>query len=347
VATSAVRELAWGLRIVRTTVAKWQTCADAIPNPAARSHALAALADKRPLLDGAGLFWILPTQRRPELLKLLVVFQILANFHDHASERTGRQGTIEPSASITTLGTIMDLEQPWAGYYEQDQPLDGGYLDALAGTLRAIVAQLPRYEAARPLLIQQARRARAMDIEHTARADLAERIEQFSMTELAGAGTDHEWWELAAGAGSLMSAIVALALAADQQTTDEELHHAVDTYISVGILGTLLDNYIDQADDAVTGAHNYLRYYAEPAVAEARLGDLIERTMVDARGLRRGERHLVILSSMTTMYLTSDNARSPRLRQSTDQLVTRAGSLTRLLTPMLRAWRIVYRESDA
>lgn len=346
-ASSAGRELAWGLRIVRATVAACTVRAEAIPDSVARTHALAALADKRPLLDGAGLFWILPKRRHPELVRLLVTFQILANFHDHAGERAGHSTTVEPAASIATLGTIVDVQQPWPGYDDRDPPADGGYLDNLATTLRSGCSRLPHYQAARPLLTRQTERARVMDIEHTARADLAERIETFATANLTDTDTPYEWWELAAGAGSLLSAIVALALAADESTTDHDLQQAVNAYITVGIIGTLLDNYIDQAEDDTTGAHNYMHYYPDHRTAAARLGDLIEQALAQARDLRRGQRHLVIVSSMIAMYLTADNAARPQLQESTTRLIARGGSLTRLLVPILRGWRRAYRETDA
>ncbi|MCW2985261.1 MAG: hypothetical protein JWR63_2831 [Conexibacter sp.] len=313
-----------------------------------RSNALAALSDKRPLLDGAALFWILPTRRHGELVQLLVAFQILANFHDHAGERAGRAPTaMEPAGTIRTLAAVIDVERPWAGYFGEWPPADGGYLDALASTCRSVSARLPGYPAARTLLVQQIRRAQVMDIEHgPAARDRPRLLRHFAASDL-GPTEDLEWWELAAGAASLLTVIVTLALAADERTTPDDLDQAVDAYIWVGSVGSLLDNYIDQADDARTGAHNYLSYYGSRHDAAERLASLIDRALCKARSLRQGERHLVIVASMTAMYLSSGSARSEPLRASTKDLITRSGSLTRLLLPLIRAWRIAYGEADA
>lgn len=309
-----------------------------------RRHALAALRDKRPLLDGAALFWILPTKRHDDLVRLLVAFQILANYHDHAGERAaGRPGVV--AGSIRPLGTVIDLEAPWPGYFGGDAPTDGGYLDALARTCRELSGRLPRYAAVRATLIDQAERARVMDIEHAGAADCAGRLERFALTRLAV--PDQEWWESAAGAASLMTALVALALAADDQTSADEVDRAVRAYHWVGALGSLLDNYIDQEDDLRTGAHNYMNYYRDRDTGRERLGVLIDRTHREVGRLARGERHLVIVSSMTAMYLTADSARSSRLCPTTRRLLAHGGGLTRLLAPMLSAWRAAYRERDA
>lgn len=316
-----------------------------IPDPGMRRHALEALRDKRPLLDGAALFWILPTKRHDDLVRLLVAFQILANYHDHAGERAaGRTGIV--AGSIRPLRTLMDLEAPWTGYFGDDAPADGGYLDALAQTCRDLSGRLPLYPLVRATLIEQAERARVMDIEHAATADCADRLRCFALTRLA-VPEDQRWWEAAAGAASLMTALVALALAADEQASADEVERAVRAYYWVGALGSLLDNYIDQDDDLRTGAHNYMNYYRDRDAARERLGALIERTHREVGSLARGERHLVIISSMTAMYLTADSARSTLLCPTTKRLLARGGGLTRLLAPMLAAWRTVYSERDA
>jgi hypothetical protein len=317
-----------------------------IPDPSMRRHALEALRDKRPLLDGAALFWILPAKRHRDLVKLLVAFQILANFHDHAGERAAGRVGGKAAGSIRTLGAVVDLEAPWDGYFDDEKPVDGGYLDALAQTCRAVSGQLPLYAAARGALIEQTSRARVMDIEHVPGRDRPERLKRFALTQLAVPG-DQEWWEVAAGAASLMAALVAIALAADEQASAEEIERAVRAYSWVGTVGSLLDNYIDQADDAATGAHNYMSYYPTRDAAEERLGVLIERAHREAGDLPRGERHLVIVSSMTAMYLTSDSAQSETLRPSTINLLERGGALTRILVPILSAWRVACGERDA
>ena len=43
---------------------------------------------------------------------------------------------------------------------------------------------------------------------------------------------------------------------------------------------------------------------------------------------------------MVAMYLSKDSARDPALHATTDSFVRAAGSLTRLLLPILRLWRI-------
>jgi hypothetical protein len=346
VGAGAARELGWGLRAVRTEVAEWRTRALAISDPATRHQALEALADKRPLLDGAAFFWILPDRRCPELLRLLVAFQALANYHDHASERAG-QGLGGPGSSMGALLEVVDLDRPLTGYGDESTADAGAYLRALARVCRSGCCALPSYRKARPLLLRHVHRARSLDLEHDPEpARRVQRLRCFADDEF-GERPDAAWWELTAGAASMLTAIVLLALAADEQTTDDDLLHAAEAYTWVASASAFLDNYVDQRDDAASGAHNYLTYYPAGDEAVRRIAALIERSLREAAALRHGNRHVVIVASMTALYLSSDSARSRPLRDGTRELAASGGALTRLLIPILRGWRLAYGESSA
>lgn len=332
--TSAARELRWGLRAVKHEHARWVRCASAIPDAEQRRHALDALGDKRPLLDGAALFWTIPDRRDPELLRLLVAFQILANYHDHASERAGAGLDVgSPGSSMETFVEVVDLERPPHGYR------DSRYLATLVETCRDGCARLPRYADARGHLVREAGRARTLDLEHVEDRGLqVELLRRFADVENGGHG-DLSWFEQTAGSSSLLTAIVSLALAARPDTAAEDLAQAVNAYTKVATLSALLDNYVDHADDVAAGTHNYLTYYATPGAAMARLGGLVDETLHAVGRLRHGERHRLIVGSMVAMYLTSDGAREPGREQVTRQLAARGGSLVALLIPILSLWR--------
>ncbi len=50
---------------------------------------------------------------------------------------------------------------------------------------------------------------------------------------------------------------------------------------------------------------------------------------------------------MIAMYLSKDSARTPELRASTAALLRAGGSLTRVLLPVLRLWRIAFAQQGA
>ncbi|HZV74068.1 MAG TPA: DUF2600 family protein, partial [Conexibacter sp.] len=115
----------------------------------------------------------------------------------------------------------------------------------------------------------------------------------------------------------------------------------------VSLATVMLDGYVDQAEDAAGGSHSYLEHYGDEALASTRLRESIERSARGVMGLPNGHRHAVLVACMTAMYLSKDSARAPELRETTRELVAAGGSLTRLLLPVLRLWRIRYGQRSA
>jgi len=345
IAAGAGRQLGWGLGGVRDEVRRWRSVAERIPDPTLRADALASL-QKRYYVDGAALFWILPARRSRALLDLLVAYQTIANYLDCASERgAARRGGAGGSLMLALVDAV-DVGGPVHDYYA-DHPWsgDGGYLAALVQRCREACATLPGYAAARPLLLAQARLGRALELCHDpdpVRRDAAlRRLADDVRAPPAGVA----WFELVGSATSLLGVIVLLALAADPETTGADLQVAVAAYIPwVGALSLMLDSYIDQADDAATRSWSAIAYYPDAESAHRRVVALIERALGEVGALHRGERHTLIVAAMLAMYLTSDNATAPALAARTRALQRAAGPSARMLVPVLRAWRLLYRQ---
>jgi tetraprenyl-beta-curcumene synthase len=346
VGAGAARELRWGLLGVRSEMRHWRALAAQIPDPVLRADALGSLADKRYYVDGAALFWILPSRRVDELLGLLVAFQTISNYLDYASERGADHRGASAGSLMLALVDAVDIDEPLHDYYA-DHPWtdDGGYLRALVLRCRRACITLPRYEEARPLLNREARRGYALELCHDPnplRRD--EGLQKFAAREF-GAVADAAWFELACAPTSLLSVIVLLALAADEASTDDDLRAALDVYNPwVGALSLALDSYIDQADDAETGDWSAIAYHPNSQVAQQRIATLIDRALREAATLRHGQRHVVIIAAMIAMYLTSDSATSGPIAASTRRLRQTGGTLTAMLIPLLRCWRILYRQ---
>jgi len=73
-------------------VAHWRALASRIPDDTFRHDALDSLNRKRPHIYGCALFSTLPSTRSPDLLRLLVAYDILGDFLDIASERGAHEG---------------------------------------------------------------------------------------------------------------------------------------------------------------------------------------------------------------------------------------------------------------
>lgn len=342
IGSGARRELRYGLWLVKRELATWQAQASALYDAPTRVAMLAAMDEGRPLVNGAAFFWTLTARRHDELLRLLVALQTLLNLMDHALERDAAEVDGRPRPWTSLIGQALDLTRPpptpsEAAMFVEDQ----GLVYDLVSACRASCAKLPGYERGWALLVRETQRSVSFEIEHDRCVD--RRL--LDMKAYAERHFPHSHglapWELVGGASSLMTAMAVLALAADDAPVDV-LAQAADAYVWVAGAGALLDSYSDQLDDARTDAHNWLRYYPDHAAATARTGAVLRHALCRVAALPHGERHVLLVACMAALMLSSVEVRGEALKPTTDQILDRAGTTTRLLVPVLRLWRIAY-----
>lgn len=339
---AAARELLWGLRAVSREIGFWQVRASMIPDAPIREDAMESIERKRENADGAALFWILPKRRDHNLLRLLVAYQMIWDFLDSVSERGASEGTANGRQLHKALVEALDPSAPISDYYRfHPWQRDGGYLRGLVETCRECCAALPSFGRVRPLVVREARRAQVQALNHD--VDPAERdgalqqwvAEEFEQEQRVS------WFELSSAASASLAVHAFLALAAQPACSEEDLRRACEAYFPwISGTATMLDSYVDQVEDELEGNHRYVAHYEDGTLAEERLRMLVSRSVTEARLLRDGHRHGLIAACMVAMYLSKDSARTPALRETTTGLVKAGGSLTRLLLPILRLWRI-------
>ena len=332
------------MREVSREVDGWRAVAAVIPDDALRHDALAAIEGKRANIDGAALFWTLPRVRSRELLRLLVAYEILADFLDCTSERAAHVGTTNGRQLHRALIEALDPGLQVSDYYRYHPwTEDGGYVRALVDSCRQACVGLPSYEAARPLLHRAACLTQVLALNHEPNPSRrAAGLRGWAEEHFPG-NEELSWFELTGGASAWLTILALLALAADP---GREAREAKDTYAVylpwVSLTGTMLDSYGDIAEDAANAAHSYIAHYGSTDAAAGRIAEIVRQSLDGAASLRDGERHLVIASCMIAMYLSKDSVRTPQTRALTDSLTNAAGSLTRLLMPVLRVWRLIY-----
>jgi tetraprenyl-beta-curcumene synthase len=343
-ARAATRELVWALPAVKREVDTWRARALEITDPPIREDALSALSNKRGHTDGAALFTILPRGRNPALLRLLVAYEITWDFLDSVNEHGAASGQANGRQLHLALVEALDPGRPISDYYRYHPwRNDGGYLRALVQVCRDACAQLPSYERVRTLVIREATRAQVLainhDLDHTRRdADL----EQWARSECPEE-SEASWFELSGAASASLTVHALLALAAEPTTSDTDIAQVQSTYFPwLSAATTMLDSYVDQAEDAANGDHSYIAHYTTPEIANRRTRELIRRSFLETSALRNGERHTLIAACMVAMYLSKDSARTPSMRKTTKSFIDTGGSLTRVLLPILRLWRIAY-----
>jgi tetraprenyl-beta-curcumene synthase len=344
---AAMRELSWGLRAASRELRAWRRAAEAIPDARLRADALASLDRKRGHAHGAALFTILPTRREPALLRLLVAYETLVDYLDNVSERhpdpaDGRQ-------LHRSLVDALDPDRPLADYYARHPWRDdGGYLARLVETCRSGCRALPAFERVRPLLAAAALRALVLGVNHdrdARRRDAA--LRAWAARELTPP-SEISWFELSGAASATLVVLALLTLAVDPQLSDADVaavHAAYWPWVSLAT--TMLDSYVDRAEDAAAGHHSYIAHYGDAATGAARVRELLVRALEEVRRLPDGGAHAVIVACMAAMYLSKPTARAPEQRATTRELLAVGGPLVRGLLPVLRAWRIAYRQRSA
>jgi tetraprenyl-beta-curcumene synthase len=327
---------------VAREVHRWRGLAREIPDTPIREDALSALGDKRGQTDGAALFSILPHARNAALLRLLVAYQIIWDFLDSAHERAADRANGRQLHLALIDG--LDPKRPISDYYRH-HPWhdDGGYLRALVTVCRESCTQLPSYERVRPLLAREAARAQVLSINH----DLDPRARDTALQAWASdefpTGHEAAWFELCGAASAGLTIFALLALASEPACSDQEITRTYRTYCPwTSAAATMLDSYVDQIEDIISGDHIYISHYPTPELAIHHIRLLVRRCLHHAGSLNNGEKHILIASSMIGLYLSKDSARTPALRDTTRHIAHSGGSLTRVLLPILRLWRIAY-----
>lgn len=340
---AANRELLWGLRAVAGEVDAWRARAATTPDKRIREDALGSLARKRPHLDGAALFWTLPRRRNRHLLRLLVAYEIALEFLDEVNERAVYAGQTNGRQLHLALAHAVDLDAITLDYYRHHPwKDDGGYLRAIVDGCRAWCARLPSYTNIRSLLIREATRTQVLALNHERDPILREAaLRAWAGKELPEIARV-SWFELSGAATASLTVHALLALAAEPQCTESDIEGTQAVYFPwLSLTTTMLDSYVDRAEDMVRADHSYVEHYGDLEIAIERIGELISRSIREARRLRSGHRHIVIAASMIAMYLSRDSAREAESSQMTQRLVRAGGSSVRLLLPILRMWRVV------
>jgi tetraprenyl-beta-curcumene synthase len=340
---AVVRELRWGLRAVSSEVDEWRGRAAAIPDPTIREDALNSLDSKRGNTDGAALFWTLPASRLPNLLRLLVTYEIMCDFLDSVSERGAGAGLANGRQLHLAFTEALDPDVPISDYYRHHPwKEDGGYLRLLVELCRAACVLLPSYMAIRPTLIRAATLAQVQGLNHELDPHLRDAtLRKWTAQEFVDR-LGLAWYELSGAASTWISVLALLALGAEPGRQPEE---AVDTYAAyfwVCLAATVLDSYVDEAEDIANGDHSYFAHYPTKEEGVRRAHEIVRRATREARGLRNGNRHTVIIACMVALYLSKDSALTPEMAATSQMLLRSGGRLAALLGPVLRTWRSAY-----
>lgn len=343
------RELRWGLRAVLHEVLGWRCRAESIPDATIRRDAIEALEGKRLNADGAGLFWTATKCRSLTLLRLLVTFEIMADFLDSMVERGAHVGVANGRQLHLAMVEAVDVSRPLS-HYLRYHPWrdDGGYLQEMVMSCRRICIMLPSYSGIRPLLVRAAELAQVQGLTHELDRLLRELILRDWAKRHARDACGLDWYESAGAASAWLPVLALMASAAEPSLPIE---NAVKVYLAYfpwfSLSATMLDSYGDLAEDRVGKGHSYISYYGSVELAVSRIDEVLGRAVLEIYALDNGASHAVILGAMVAMYLSKDSVVGPEMGSMSRSLLRSAGPLAVALVPVLRGWRALNALTDA
>jgi tetraprenyl-beta-curcumene synthase len=336
-----VREATWIVPNVAREVRRWREAALTIPNDVLRCDAVTTLERERLNVEGAALFAVLSRKRSRPLVELLVAYQVALDYLDTVTERPSPDSLEHGAQLHLALWEALDPAKPMSEYFlHRPGEDDGGYLRQLVECCRSACDRLPSYHAVRAPAVCAGRRLAVQVLNHEPAGQQRDRLLGAWAAQEFPSETESTWFELTAAASSTLGLYALLGIAADA-TVKDAVVCAIDSAYHpwICMACTLLDCFVDQLDDEVTGDHNYLDHYADHKISRDRLLEVVNRAAGEARALPRGMRHATITTAMIAMYLSHTNARTTRLRKEAEDLLSASGSLTRMSLPMLRGMR--------
>jgi len=298
-----------------------------IPDPLLRSVVVDALR-KWGNIEGAAAFaTFVPRRRRAAAVRAMACFQAAYNYLDTLSELPVADPSGNGRLLHQALLVALDPAAEHLDYYALSRLReDGGYLVETIDSCRAALARLPSWLAVAPAARRAAERIVAFQSCNTGELSgdyLA--LERWGRAHTPR-GADLRWWETAAAGGSSMG-IYALIAAAARPHLDPSETAAVDAayFPWIGALHSLLDTFIDAAEDRATGQHSLVGCYASSEEAADRLALLAARATAAARALRGGRSHALLVAAMASFYLSTPEARTPEAAPVTAAVLSALG----------------------
>lgn len=310
----------------------WHRRATEIPDPILRRLALEAQRVKRGNIEGAAAFAAFaPRRYRDFTIRAQVAFQSIYDYVDTLAEQPSADPILNGKQLHQALLVALDRDVPHPDYYaHHPQRDDNGYLREIVDACRFTVGALPSYHSIAPAardLIARIVVYQSLNLSEP-QGGHAE-LEQWAL-EATPPGTGLRWWETAASAGSSLGVFALITAAAQPVLPLADTTAIVQSYWPwVGVLHSLLDSVIDQAEDTVANQRSLLDYYTSPQETASRLKLLTIEAMRHIATLPNSRQHAIVLAAMVSYYLSAPEASSPAAQDITDGVLETIGDLAK------------------
>jgi tetraprenyl-beta-curcumene synthase len=275
------------------------------------------------------------------VIRAQVAFQSLYDYLDTLTELPHADPVRNSRRLHGALTAALDPGAQASAYYAH-HPVseDGGYLQGTVERCQSALSVLPGYAAVQLSVTRLGGHIvefQSHNLPGIPNPSLAgggdEQAPREALARWAGertpSGSGLRWWETAASAGSSLGVFALFAMAIEPGATAAEARAVEDAYFPwIGGLHSLLDSLIDLPEDRASGQPALIEHYGSEREAAVRLGLLAEESRRRAAALPHADRHLAILASMASLYLSEREALRPEARQVRAGVLGALGGLT-------------------
>ncbi|SMD09341.1 tetraprenyl-beta-curcumene synthase family protein [Sporomusa malonica] len=304
-------------------------------------QALASINTKKFHCQGGSVYSLYKGVPTRDFVRLVVALQTISDYLDNLCDRAG----IADEAAFRQLHLAMtdalDPDKPLNDYYAaypfQD---DGGYLSRLVTTCRQEIAKLPAYHLVKAAALGQATLySELQTYKHLAPSVREEKMLTWINRHLP----DYPGimpWEFAAATGSTLGMFMLCAAAYNPTLTAREADTIASAYFPwINGLHILLDYFIDEAEDRLTGDLNFVSYYEGSQDTLTRLSYFVQQARIQANTLPESDFALTVIDGLLAMYLSDPKTDPPAERAIRDSLLRTAGLYPRFMYGLCRLLR--------
>jgi tetraprenyl-beta-curcumene synthase len=326
---------------VRRQLRHWEGRAQAIHDPDLRALALGKLHTEGFNAEaGAMLATLAPRAHRKQAVDAIVALELLFDYLDGRTESPLGDPLRDGERLYTAFTDAIEpaAERP---RHSHQGGQDASYLEELSTAVSVALEQLPARQAIMQAARASAQRSATAQVHmHTAPEIGTTQLEDWARSEAQQTGLD--WREFLAGAASSVLALHALiAAAADPRTTPTQALQIDAAYLSICVVVTLLDGVVDQGPDGNAGELGYISFYDDPDLLGQTLAGAAQRAAREARALRNGTQHVMMLAGAVAFWASAPGARSDLARPVVARLRRALGPLVSPPLAVMRIWRAV------
>lgn len=250
---------------------------------------------------GAAIFSVpLPNKRKEKAIEGLVAFETIADFLDTLSDRTKKLKEEDYANMHNIMINTLNLKETrnFSPFHHTER-----YFQVLVQKSQDFISKLPSYNVVKPHLATAVKNYATMQtLTHLPLGEREKRCQLwFSQhTQWEPAIT---WWEFTAAGGSTLT-MFSLLHAAHRPNLKEELasevFHAYFPWIN-GI-NILLDSFIDQDEDALSGDMNFMNFYQNHDDHVEGILKFIKTAQKKVQKLPHPDFHHFIIKEMVNLY---------------------------------------------